>query len=253
MKGTRVIAGRELRQLFYAPTAWALLAVVQAIMGYLFLTQLDLYTQAQSQLLAMPDPPGLTEVVASALFGSAGIVLMMVVPLLTMRLLAEERRAQTLNLLLSAPVSMTAIVLGKFLAVLTFLGVLAALMLAMPLSLAAGAQLDYGLLGAAVFGLVLLLASFAALGLLLSSLTAQPVVAAALSFGALLILWVLNWAGASAGDNAGPVLAYLSVLSHYDPLLKGVFNTADAAYFLLFTLTCLALTVRRLDGERLGG
>lgn len=253
MRGALAIAGRDLRMLFFSPAAWALLAVVMAIMGYLFLTQLEVYTQVQSQLLGMPDPPGLTEVMVSSLYGSAGVVLLMIVPLITMRAFADERRGQTLALLLAAPVSMSAIVAGKFLAVTGFLGVIAALVLAMPLSLAGGAPLDYGLLAAATLGLVLMLASFAALGVFVSSLTAQPVIAAGLSFGALLLLWILNWVGSSGGEAATPVLRYLSILSHYDPLLKGVFDTADVAYFLLFTLAFLALTVRRLDGERLGG
>jgi ABC-2 type transport system permease protein len=253
MRGALAIAARDLRVLFYAPAAWALLAVVMAIMGYLFLTQLEVYAQVQSQLLGMPDPPGLTEVMASSLYGSAGIVLLMIVPLLTMRAFAEERRAQTLALLLAAPVSMTGIVIGKFLAVAGFLALVAALVLAMPLSLAPGASLDYGLLGAATLGLVLLLASFAALGVFVSSLTAQPIVAAGISFGALLGLWILNWAGSSGGGGSAEVLRYLSILSHYDPLLKGVFDTADVAYFVLFIGTFLALAVRRLDGERIGG
>lgn len=253
MNGALAIAGRDLRMLFFSPAAWALLAVVMAIMGYLFLTQLEVYTQVQSQLLGMPDPPGLTEVMVSSLYGSAGVVLLMIVPLITMRAFADERRGQTLALLLAAPVSMRAIVAGKFLAVTGFLGLIAALVLAMPLSLAGGATLDYGLLAAATLGLVLMLASFAALGVFVSSLTAQPMIAAGLSFGALLLLWILNWVGSSGDEAATPVLRYLSILSHYDPLLKGVFDTADVAYFLLFTLTFLALTVRRLDAERLGG
>lgn len=253
MSGALTIAGRDLRVLFFSPAAWALLAVVMAIMGYLFLTQLEVYTQVHSQLLGMPDPPGLTEVMVSSLYGSAGVVLLMIVPLITMRAFADERRGQTLSLLLAAPVSMRAIVAGKFLAVTGFLGVIAVLVLTMPLSLGGGADLDYGLLAAATLGLVLMLASFAALGVFVSSLTAQPVIAAGLSFGALLLLWILNWVGSSGDAPATPVLRYLSILSHYDPLLKGVFDTADVAYFLLFTLTFLALTVRRLDGERLGG
>lgn len=253
MNGALAIAGRDLRMLFWSPAAWALLAVVMAIMGYLFLTQLDVYTQVQSQLLGMPDPPGLTEVMVSSLYGSAGVVLLMIVPLLTMRAFADERRAQTLPLLLAAPVSMSAIVAGKFLAVLGFLAVVVALVVAMLASLSVGASLDWGLIAAGTLGLVLLLSAFAALGVFVSSLTAQPVIAAGGTFGALLGLWILNWAGGDGEGTSTLLLRYASILSHYDPLLKGVFDTADVAYFLLFTFAFLALTVRRLDGERLGG
>ncbi len=252
MRPMLAIAGRELRVLFASPSAWAMLAVVQAILGYLFLTQLDLYIQLGSQLMALPDPPGLTEVIVPALFGSAGIVLLMVVPLITMRSFAEERRNQTLSLLLSAPLSVTGIVLGKYLALMGFLTLVTALTAVMPASLLLGAQLDLGLLSAGVLGLWLLLGSFAALGLFISTLTSHPMTAAVSTFGVLLLLWILD-AASSGGGQSSVLLGQLSMLNHYDPLLKGVFDTADVAYFALFIVLFLGLSVRRLDAERLSG
>src|SRR6056297_3085111 len=165
------IAGRELRSLFLSPLAWSVLAVVPLILAYVFLIQVELFLQWQPRLAAMEGAPGATDIIVAPLFRTAAIVLLLVVPLLTMRLVSEERRGRTLALLMSSPVSMTEIVLGKYLGVVGFLGVMLALVALMPLSLALGGTLDWGLLAAGFFGLVLVVASFAAAGLFLSSVT----------------------------------------------------------------------------------
>ncbi len=246
-----IIAARELRSLFLSPLAWTMLAVVQIILGYLFIVQLDLFMQLQPRLAGAPGAPGVTAIVVAPLLQSAGVVLMLVVPLLTMRLIAEERRSGTLTLLLSAPVSMTQIVLGKYLAVVAFFACVLALTALMVLTLLLGGTLDFGLLGAGLLGLALVAASFSAAGLFLSSLTAQPAIAAVSAFGLLLLLWLLDWAGTAGGGQVAGVLAYLSLLTHYDALLKGVFDSKDVAYYLLFIVTFLALSIRRLDTDRL--
>jgi ABC-2 type transport system permease protein len=246
-----VIAGRELRGLFLSPLAWAILGVVQLILAYVFLVQVDVFLQWQPRLAGLEGAPGLTEIVATPLLRTAAVVLLLVVPLLTMRLVSEERRARTLPLLLSAPVSSTEIVLGKYVGLLAFLLLLLALIALMPLSLLAGGGLDLGLFAAAWLGLVLVVASFAAAGLFLSAVTDQPTVAAVSTFGLLLLLWILDWAGGSGGEQARSALGYLSLLTHYDALLKGVFDTKDVAYYLLFTGAFLTLAVRRLDADRM--
>src|SRR3989344_2614123 len=100
------IAARELRTLFLSPLAWAILAVIQLILGFLFLAGIQQFLVDQPALLAMENAPGLTEYILPNLLGNAAIVLLLVVPLLTMRLVAEERRNKTLTLLFSAPISM---------------------------------------------------------------------------------------------------------------------------------------------------
>jgi ABC-2 type transport system permease protein len=245
------IAGRELRSLFLSPLAWSILAVSQLILAYVFLIQLELYLQWQPRLAGIDGAPGLTEIVVTPLFRTAAVVLLLVAPLLTMRLVSEERRAGTLSLLLSAPVSMTEIVLGKYAGVTAFLACLLGLIALMPLSLLVGATLDFGLFAAGLLGLFLVLASFAAAGLFLSTLTDQPTVAAVSTFGLLLFLWILDWASGTRTQDASEVLGYLSLLTHYDALLKGVFDTQDVAYYLLFITTFLVLSVRRLDADRL--
>ncbi len=249
------IAGRELRSLFLSPLAWSMLAVVQLIFAYMYLAQIDFFIQVQPRLPMLPSAPGMTEIIAVPLLGNAAMVLLLVVPLITMRLISDERRNQTLSLLFAAPISMASIVVGKFLGVMTFLLLMLLMILMMPLALLLGGTLDFGVLAAASLGLFLLLASFAALGLFMSSLTAQPTIAAVSTFGVLLLLWILDWAGSNAGSGTGSgqgndVLAYLSILRHYEALLKGVFNSADLIYYLLFIAMFLVLTVRRLDAER---
>jgi ABC-2 type transport system permease protein len=244
------LARHELRRLFLSPLAWTVLAVVQLILAWMFLSHLDYFLTVQSQLMGMEGEHGVTETVVAPLFGNAAIVLLLVVPLVSMRLVTEERRNKTLPLLFSAPLSMTEIVLGKYFGLLAFLLLQVAILALMPLSLLLGGGLDFGLLASGLLGLTLLLAGFAAVGLFMSTLTQHQTVAAVGTFGALLLFWLLDWAGAGAG---GGTLAYLSLLNHYEPFLKGVFDTRDAVYHLLFIATFLALSVRRLDMDRLGG
>lgn len=248
------IAGRELRSLFLSPLAWSILAVVQLILAYMYLAQIDLFMQLQPRLPMLPSAPGVTEIIAVQLLGNAAMILLLVVPLITMRLISDERRNQTLTLLFAAPISMTTIVVGKFIGVMTFLLIMLLMILMMPLALLMGSSLDFGVLATATLGLFLLLASFAAVGLFMSSLTAQPTIAAVSTFGVLLLLWILDWAGNNAGIEAGQgndVLAYLSLLRHYEALLKGVFNSADIIYYLLFITVFIVLSIRRLDAERM--
>jgi ABC-2 type transport system permease protein len=246
------IAARELRSLFLSPLAWSILAVVQFIMAFLFLAQVEEYVALQPRLAMLETPLGVTEVIVAPLFANATIVLMLVIPLLTMRLVSEERRAGTLPLLFSAPVSMTEIILGKYLGVMAFLGVLLVLLALMPLSLLIAGSLDFGTFLSAFLGLVLMLGAFAAAGLWLSTLTAQPTVAAVGSFGMLLLLWIIDWAGRAVGDaGQSGVFAYLSLQRHYQALLRGIFDTSDVIYYLLFITVFVVFSIRRLDADRL--
>jgi ABC-2 type transport system permease protein len=204
----------------------------------------------QARIAGMPDAPGVTDLIVAPLFGNAGVILLLVTPLLTMRLISEERRNRTLSLLFTAPVSMTEIVLGKYLGVFAFLLLMVGMIVLMPLSLLVGGGLDFGKLVACTLALTLLLGGFAALGLYISALAGQPTVAAVSTFGALLLLWIIDWTGNSAG-KAGGALEYLSLLRHYESLLKGLVSTTDLVYFLLFIATFLVLSVHRLDNDRL--
>ena len=241
------IAGKDLRRLFTSPLAWAVLFFLQVILAWIFLTRMQAFLDLQPQIAVMPAAPGLTELVVAPTFGTATIILLMVVPLLSMRLIAEERRNQTLPFLMSAPVSITQIVLGKFLALLAFLALAVGLIVLMALSLYAGGKLDLGLLAGNVLGLLLLCASFAAVGLYLSCLTSQPLVAGVGTFAVLLGLWLVNLS-ASDPDSA---LHLLSLSKHYESFAKGTIALNDLVYYLVLIALFLLLSIRRLDGDRL--
>jgi ABC-2 type transport system permease protein len=241
------IAAKELRALFSSPLAWVVLAVVQLIVGYVFLVGIDRFLQLQPQLAQLPNPPGVTEIVVAPVFGLAAVVMLMVVPLLSMRLFAEERRNQTLTFLLSAPVSITDIVLGKFAGLLSFLALSAGLIAVMALSLHLGGRIDLGLLGLNVLGLLLLDATFAAIGLYLSCLTSQPVIAAIAALAVLLALWLVGL----GVTEPGHVTHIISVLRHFESFARGLLDTGDVAYFVLVIAVFLWLAIRRLDRDRL--
>lgn len=246
------IAWRELKSLFLSPLAWSLLAVIQLIMAYLFLSQLDQFMYWQPQLAGMQNVPGVTDIVAAPFLQTAGFLVLWIAPAITMRVLSDERRNGTLPLLLSSPLSMSEIILGKFLGIFLFFLLLLLMLTAMPLSLYAGTSLDAGKLAASVLGLALLMGSFAAVGLFMSSLTDQPVVAAISTFGVLILLWIIDWSGSEREEVSG-LFRYLSLQSHLDSFLKGLFSSADVAYYLLVIATFLILSIRRLDNQRLTG
>ncbi|MCA3149718.1 MAG: ABC transporter permease subunit, partial [Rhodocyclaceae bacterium] len=191
------LAAKELRALFSSPLAWVVLAFLQVTMAWILVTRLDAYLTVQTQLMQMDTPPGVTEIIVAPIFGAAAVILIMAVPLLSMRLIAEERRNQTMTFLISAPLSMTQIVLGKFVGLYSFLMLSVVLILVMASSMYLGGRLDLGLLGTLSLGLALLIAAFAAVGVFFSSLTAQPVVAATATLATLLGLWLLNMSQAS--------------------------------------------------------
>ena len=166
-----------------------------------------------------------------------------------MRSIAEERRNDTLPLLASAPLSMTQIVLGKYLGNLGFFFMLALLTVLMPVSLSVATSLDYYLLSAGFLGLLLLIASFIAIGIFMSSLTRQPTIAAVSSFAVLFLLWIIDWAGNTGGEFS--ILSWLSLMNHFQPLSQGQINTQDLSFFAIVIVSFLFLTIRRLDRERL--
>ncbi len=245
-----VIARREIAAMFLAPLAWIILAVVQAILGYMFLANLDNFFLLQPQLIRLENTPGVTDIVITPLMQIAAIILLMVMPLMTMRSIAEEKRQRTLSLLVSAPLSMTEIVLGKFFGLVGFVVILVSLLMLMPLSLYLGTSPDAGKLLSIYVGMLLLLSAFAAIGLYLSSLTENQTIAAVSTFGTLLMLWIIDWAGASL-ESGQSVVAYLSMLQHHQRMLEGVFDTADLAYYAIVIVGFLGLTIRQLDRERL--
>ncbi len=245
-----IIAGRELRSLFLSPLAWTMLGVTQLILAYMFLTQIDYYLSIQPKLIGIPGAPGVTDLVVAPLFGNAAVILLLITPLLTMRVISDERRNKTISLLFSAPISITEIVLGKFMAIFAFLLIILFSIALMPLSLLTVGELDIGKFLACLLAMALLMASFNALGLYMSAIASQPTVAAVASFGALLLLWIVDWAGSNSGNNSH-LFEYISIMRHFENLLRGLINSTDVFYFVLFIAGFLVLSIRRLDNDRL--
>lgn len=246
------LAFNELYRLFLSPLAWLILALTQLIMAYLFLTHIDYFMQIQPKLSAIPGAPGVTELIAMPLFNNMAIILLLISPLITMRLIAEERRNESLPLLLSAPMSVYQIIIGKYIGTLIFFTLLLLMVSLMPLSLSIGTELDYGLIASGLLGLGLLVAAFAAIGLFISTLTKQPTIAAFSTFSILFLLWIIDWAADSqASESSGNLLNWLSLLRHYEALLRGDINSNDIAYFMILIFSFLALSIHRLNMQRL--
>ncbi len=239
--------------MFNSPLAWSILAILQFILALMFLTFIQEYIETiQPQTATMEKPPGVTDIIIAPIYLWAGVIMLGVMPLITMRVFAEERMNKTLTLLLSSPISSSQIVLGKFFGILLFIILFVLMITLMPLALSAGAQIDWGKVFSASLGLFLLLSSFAAAGIYLSSITNQPIIAAVSSFGFLLFLVALNLSGSTQSNNS-ELLVYISHFSHFLTFLEGVFDTSDVVYYALFIVTFLVLAVRKLDNDRLTG
>lgn len=243
-----IIARQELYRLFLSPLAWLILALSQFILAYLFLTHIDYFIQIQGKISAIPGAPGVTELIALPLFNDAATLLLLLTPLITMRLIAEERRNDSFPLLLSAPLSATQIVLGKYLGTLSFFLILLSLLACMPLSLTTATTLDLTAIASGLLGLFLLVASFTAIGLFLSSLTKQPTIAAISTFSTLFLLWIIDWAGNTAEST---ILSWLSLLSHFQPILQGDIHSKDIAYYAIIVVFFVTLSIHRINAERL--
>ena len=244
------VARKELKSVFASPMGWIILALLTFAFGSQYLGGVNNYFEVMSGSIRPAERTGVTSFVGQSVYGMASFIMLFAVPLLSMRLIAEERRSQTLPFLFSAPLSLTEIVLGKFVGLVAFLSILIVYIALMLCTLNIWSDIDFGYIIANSIGLWLMVASFSALGLYFSSLTQQPVVAAILSFIALFGLMMLD--RLFSGDP-NSLSANLSLMHHFQSFSRGLIDTGDIAYFLLFITTFLTLTVRRLDADRLRG
>ena len=247
MNSIRMIASNELRRMFKSPLAWIILAVVQFLIAIFFYLLLSQYMTPATA------GQGITATVVNGTYQIAGMVMLLVSPLLTMRLITEERRMGTIKLLYSSPISVTELVLGKYLGITTFYVLMLVMITFMPLTLVLGTQLDFGQIMASLLGLLLLMSAFAAIGLFISTITSQPATAAISTFGVLFFLWIINAAGTNASEDMAALFSYLSLLNHYNNLLDGMFNSADVIFYLLVSSFFIVLSIWRLDAEQTHG
>lgn len=234
MKNMVIIAQKELRAYFTSPIAYVVIAAFLAVMGFLFWLIVSLSREASLR----------------GVFANMAITLLFIAPALTMRLLAEEQRSGTIELLLTLPVRDWEVVLGKFLASLSVFAVMVALTLYYPLLLVQLGNPDPGPIVSGYVGLVLLGASFLSVGLFTSSLSGNQVVAALLGFGAMLILWLMDVAGRVFGPPVQDIVTYMSMSDHYFDFLRGIVDTKDVVFYLGVIAGFLFLSVQTLQLRR---
>lgn len=244
------IARKEIKSMFASPMGWIILALLMFAFGTYYLNGVNNYFEVMSGSIRPAERTGVTQFVGQTVYGLASFIMLFAVPLLSMRLISEERRSQTMPFLFSAPLSITEIVVGKFLGLVFFLTILIVYIALMLSTLNIWSDIDFGYVIANSVGLLLLASSFSALGLYFSSLTSQPIVAGILSFIALFVLMILD--RFFAGDPTS-MMSQLSLMKHFQSFAGGLIDTADIAYFVLFIITFITLTIRRLDADRLRG
>ncbi|MFI4969584.1 MAG: ABC transporter permease [Lysobacterales bacterium] len=251
MSATALIARHEWRRLAVQPFAWMLAAVVVALMAWQFLLSLQGYLDLAPKLGGIKNAPGVTDLVAIPLLRSFGNLLVLLVPLVTMRTIAGERRAATLPLLLASGIGNSRIVLGKYLGALGFVLALLALVALMPLALGFGTHLDIGKIAAALLGLALFAAALTAIGVVCSAWAAQPALAAAAALAISSLLAVVD-AGARLQGIVNSGINYLALPTHLEPFFRGLVASVDMVYFVLVAAVALALASRRIDALRSG-
>ncbi|MBF0400539.1 MAG: ABC transporter permease subunit [Magnetococcales bacterium] len=255
MRAIRTIALRELRSMFLSPLAWTLLAVLFAITAYMFMAAVFNYQlkEMQFQSFGGASKLSLTDWTIAPMLGNAAVLLLLIMPMITMRLFAEEKRRGTWAAMASSPLAPMEIILGKYFGLLLFLAITIMLLGVPVFLLFLFGNPDLGQTLSGLLGLFLLSAAFGAVGLATSSATDNPIVAALASFGVLLLLWVVSWVGESGGSSMSVVLNYLSLTNHYQNFLTGVVSSTDLVYFLLLAATGLLFAQQRLMAERIRG
>jgi ABC-2 type transport system permease protein len=247
---------KEMRLYFGSPVAYVVCTFFLLISGWFFSQIVFFYSlnsmqSAMNPMAAQSLNP--TENILRPLFSNMGVVLLFFMPMLTMRLFAEEKKSGTIELLLTYPIRDGEVLVGKFLAA----GVLYLLMLAFTLlypgMVANFGRVEWGAVLTGYLGLLLLGATFLAVGILISSLTENQIVAGFATFGILLALWVIDWGADFAGGNLRTVLQFLSIREHSDSFGKGVIDTKDLIYYVTAIAFALFLTLRSLEAKRWRG
>lgn len=239
MRNILAVCTKELYTYFVSPIAYFVCFVFIAIAGFLF----------SILIISTSNSGGTGGFVMETLFGNMAIILIFFTPVLTMKLFAEERKSGTIELLLTSPITDGQVVLGKFLASLALVGIMLALTLLFPLLTQRFGHLDTGLLLSGYLGILLISASFLSLGLLMSSMCKNQLVAALTSFGVLITLWVIGSLSARGGVFAR-FLGYLSLPEHYRDFARGVILLKAVIYYVSFTCVCLFATFKSVESSK---
>lgn len=256
MRNILTIIGKEFRSYFVSPIAYVVLTGFLLIGGWFFFNLLSrfsfllsMYTQFQ-QGAGAAERLNLNDYVIAPLLQNLSIVLVILIPMITMRAYAEEKRNGTYELLLTSPVRTGELVLGKFLASFLFVCLMIGLTGIYPVILGVFGNPEMGVMAAGYFGLVLLATVFVAVGLLTSSFTENQIIAAVSGLVATLSLYIIGWPADAAGPLLGPLLSYLWVTEHFAQMVKGVIDTRAVVYFLSLIAFALFLTQRSVESLR---
>jgi ABC-2 type transport system permease protein len=248
------IVKRELISYFASPIAYVILAIFSLLTGYFFYVRIQLYNFLSLQFMRYQGAiPALNigNFIIQPLYANLGVILLLLIPIITMKSYAEEKRNGTKELIMTSPVTLTEIVLGKFIsACLVFITMLV-LTLSVPFILGSYASSDTGIMITTYIGMFFLGASMISVGMFASSITENQIVAAVITFGILLLFWAIGWVSHGASPAVSAFLVYISLIDqHFQDLLKGLIDTRDIVYYLSFVFFFLFLTHRVLESER---
>ena len=257
MKSVFWIARREIGSFFYSPIFYIVTAVFLVLYSFLFFAMLSDFSQASMQ--AAPQAEALqkagysinaNEMVIVPSLGNMSIILLFIIPLVTMRSFAEEKKNKTFALLLSSPVHLGEIVVGKFLACLLVVSFMILLSSYSIIFIIAVGQPEMGPIFSGYLGILLMMGCYIAMGVFASSLTDNQIVAAVVGFGLALLMWLLELPAQSPDSGIGIILEKISLRSHLDPFLNGILDTKDIFFYLSFMVFILFVTHQVLDSRR---
>ena len=255
MKNIWVLAQKELRSYFSSPIAYIVLAMFAVIFGYFFYMATALFVDYSLRSMmqrGMAPPMNINDFIIRPLLMNVSVIVLFLMPMITMRLFAEEKRTGTIELLLTSPLRDIEIVLGKWLAALLLYASLLAISAVNIVFLFIYGKPDWKAVLVGYLGLLLLGAAFLGLGAFLSTLTKNQIIAGSLTFGVFLLLWVLDWVSSTSSGTSTPskVLAYLSITTHFEPFAKGVLDLKDGIYYLSAIFLGVFLTLRSMESLR---
>ena len=249
------IAHKELRAYFVSPIAYVLFVFFALLFGFFYISSLNFMLQVSSMGPEMggPQTVNINEFMIRPLFGNTAIILLFLLPMLTMRAYAEETRSGTMELLLTSPLSDVQIIMGKFLGAMALYTLMLSLTLIHIGVLFWYGEPEWAPVLSGYLGLLLMGGSFISVGLAISSMTKNQIVAGVSTFAVLLLFWIINWMGDASGTMTQSVLAYLSILEHLDDFSKGVIDTTHVTYYVSFITLGLFLTAKSMDMARWNG
>lgn len=256
MRSMYAVFKREVKAYFTLPIAYVMMGGLLFIVGLLYYMSFSWFLRVSFESMRNPMMAGeldMSTMVVGATLNTLGVVSVFTLPLLTMRLWAEEKRTGTVELLLTFPLRDSSIVLGKFLAGLAMYVVLLGLSLLYPLLAGLFTRLDPGPILAGYLGTLLLGATLFAFGFLCSTWTENQIVACATAWAGFLFFWLIGHAAEFTSGDVAKLLTHVSFNKHYENFAKGIIETQDVLYFVLFTAFCLFLTLRSIESTRWRG